>query len=488
VSATAVPPRVDPVAACDSPKLLNVALWPKQRDLLAAIAGPAWLHVWALGRRSGKTTMAAVVLLWFCLFRPDLDRFMRPGERRYAVGVATNLRQAKLLVAAALSIVERSPLLRRKVEAATDEEIRFTNGTALAAFPCNSRGGRGWPICVLVMDEAAHFLSETDGPAVATRVFEALVPATAQFGPEARVILSSTPYGQAGLFAETFHRVDGGELEDARAFRVATAEMNPTIDGDYLARELQRDPDSFRAEYLAEFVGSGAAFLDPERLQKAVADRAELPRDACTDWTAGLDPAFTSDPFGLALVGRSAQRRSQLRLGLVRAWAPRRGGESFDERRMREDEVLDEVATVCLSYGVRRVVTDQYAAQPIVARLRGRGLQVETLAMTASSKTAVFMDLRSQLYTGGLELYEHPGLLAELRRLRTRFSAGSAAVVNPRVGGSHGDMAQALALAVHDLGKGSFAPAGLVSVPPGRSSGGTGSQRDPYGWLGSEFG
>jgi hypothetical protein len=36
----------------------------------------------------------------------------------------------------------------------------------------------------------------------------------------------------------------------------------------------------------------------------------------------------------------------------------------------------------------------------------------------------------------------------ELRRLRTRYLAGHAAVVNPRVGGSHGDMAQALALAV----------------------------------------
>ena len=54
------------------------------------------------------------------------------------------------------------------------------------------------------------------------------------------------------------------------------------------------------------------------------------------------------------------------------------------------------------------------------------------------------------LHVDLLGLYDHPELLAELRRLRTRFAAGQAAVVNPHVGGSHGDLAQALALAVYE--------------------------------------
>ncbi|HEY2940446.1 MAG TPA: hypothetical protein VGJ27_11585 [Gaiellaceae bacterium] len=72
--------------------------------------------------------------------------------------------------------------------------------------------------------------------------------------------------------------------------------------------------------------------------------------------------------------------------------------------------------------------------------------------MTAASKTAAFKALRARLYLDGLELYDEPQLLAELRRLRTKYTAGQAAVVNPRSGGSHGDIAQALALAVleHD--------------------------------------
>lgn len=53
---------------------------------------------------------------------------------------------------------------------------------------------------------------------------------------------------------------------------------------------------------------------------------------------------------------------------------------------------------------------------------------------------------------GPVELSDVPAMIAE-RRLRTRYTAGQAAVVNPRVGGSHGDIAQALALAVWEHGR-----------------------------------
>jgi hypothetical protein len=121
-----------------------------------AVESGGWLSPpLALGRRSGKTLLAALIALWFCLLRPELAAHVRRRERRYAVAVATNLRQSRLFVQAARSIVEASPLLAGLVESATDDEIRFRNGTALAAFPCTSRGGRGWPVMCLLMDEAA---------------------------------------------------------------------------------------------------------------------------------------------------------------------------------------------------------------------------------------------------------------------------------------------------------------------------------------------
>ena len=439
--------RVGLLAACADRELFGFEPWPRQRRLLAAVEAGPRVQVWALGRRSGKSTMAGVCALHSCLFRPDLDAMVRPGELRYAVAVATNLAQARLIVRAARSIVERSPLLAPLVTGGDVDGIEFElpSGarTALRAFPCNSRGGRGWPVSTLILDEAAHFLSETEGDQTAERVWSALVPSTAQFGGAARIIVSSTPWGD-GLFARLFQQASTGELADAAAHRATTAEMNPTIAPEFLAAEQARDPISFAVEYEARFEGSGAAYLDMERFE--VAGRGELPPEAGTHWVAGLDPAFSSDPFGLAVVGRDAGDPGRLVLGSVRAWKPSRPA-SFEERRSVEDELLGEVIAVCRRYGAS-AVTDQYAARAVTERLARAGVLVRVNNMSAVTKTGAFGELRARLYDGTLALYPDAELLVELRRLRSKFTAGAAAVVNPRVGGSHGDRAQALALAV----------------------------------------
>jgi hypothetical protein len=436
------------VQACDDPELFAFELWPRQRELLEALEAGRRIHVWALGRRSGKTTLAALAALHSCLFRPDLDAMVRRGETRYAVGVATNQSQARLLVQSARSIVERSPLLAALVRTDNEDELSFglPSGarTALRAFPCNSRGGRGWPISSLLMDEAAHFLSEADGWQAAERVFAALVPATAQFGESARIVVASTPWGDAGFFADLYHQAAAGELPDAAAHHAPTADVNPTVGASFLDAEQRRDPDSFRSEYLALFEGSGAAYLDFDRFD--VADRGELAPEDGSHWIVGLDPAFSSDPFGCAVVGRSPEDPRRIRLAMVRAWKPRKA-DSFEARRAVEDELLSEVIGVCQRYGAM-AVTDQYASRAVVDRLMRAGVPVRVNAMTATSKTAAFAELRARLYDGTLELYDEQGLLAELRRLRSKFTAGSSTVVNPRVGGSHGDMAQAAAIAV----------------------------------------
>jgi hypothetical protein len=166
-------------------------------------------------------------------------------------------------------------------------------------------------------------------------------------------------------------------------------------------------------------------------------------------WIAGLDPAFSGDPFGLCIVGRVPGER-KLRLGVARSWKTSRNKKTagFEERRAFEGEILHEVGELCRQYNPRAVVTDQYAAPQVKEQLTRAGLYVEAIAMTAQSKTQAFGELRARLLAGELELYQHPALLAELRRLRTKFTAGSATVVNPRVGGSHGDLAQALSLCV----------------------------------------
>jgi hypothetical protein len=130
-----------------------------------------------------------------------------------------------------------------------------------------------------------------------------------------------------------------------------------------------------------------------------------------------------------------------LRVGFANSYLPLKGVGSFDDR-------LEEIVAVLKSYGVREVATDQFSSAAVIDRLAKAGITARLISMNAASKTLVYTELRGALYTGVLEVYEHPALLAEMRRLRTRFSAGQSAVVNPRVGRSHGDMAQAVALAL----------------------------------------
>ncbi len=204
----------------------------------------------------------------------------------YAVGVATNLRQARLLLSAALSIVERSPVLAGQVEGVTEDEIRFRNSTAFAVFPCSARGGRGWPVFALLMDEAAHFL-DGEGNSAAETVWQALSPSTAQFGERARVVVGSTPWGSSGWFHDTFQRVSAGEIGDAAAHRAPSAEVNPTLSASFLASErVTLGEEAFSGEYEASFVGSGGSFLDPGVIDAAIADRDELDPGEAVRWVA----------------------------------------------------------------------------------------------------------------------------------------------------------------------------------------------------------
>ena len=59
-------------------------------------------------------------------------------------------------------------------------------------------------------------------------------------------------------------------------------------------------------------------------------------------------------------------------------------------------------------------------------------------------------------------------MLRELRAVRTRYSAGRSSVVLPRIGGSHCDRAQALALGVYEHDRHSLGTGGTLSRPSGQ--------------------
>ena len=460
------------VDACDDERLFGVELTPRQRELLATVEAGQLLHVWALGRRSGKTLQAGLVALWTCLLRPELRTHVRRRERIYSVAVATNLRQARIFVEQARSVVEASPLLAPLVESASDDEIIFRNGTVLAAFPCTSRGGRGWPLACLLLDEAAHML-DTEGNQAAEPVYRSLAPSVAQFGTDARVIVASSPFGTDGFFADLYATVEKGDLPDALCVQAGTMAMRPGFATAALELERRRDPDGYRAEYEAQFVAAGGAYLDAARMQEAVSRRGELPASQVVSPVAAVDLAFVGDSSALVIVGRDHDDGERLRLVLARSWTPQPG------KPLSFGATLDEIADACLAHGVRAVYLDQFNAASAREHLQRRGLHPSVVTTTAVSKSAMFADLKQRLYEGALDLYEHPELLAELRRIETVTTPGAASVRIRRLGSSHGDLATALALACSRLrGTGRRATISIAGTVPAR--GGRRGVRDPF--------
>ena len=90
-------------------------------------------------------------------------------------------------------LIERSPLLRSRLVQAQADRLILPRG-AILAMPCMDRLMRGLVVSVVVLDEFAHFLSESDGPRVADRVWNAVRPSLATFGAEGRLVaISSQP-------------------------------------------------------------------------------------------------------------------------------------------------------------------------------------------------------------------------------------------------------------------------------------------------------
>jgi hypothetical protein len=315
---------------------------------------------------------------------------------------------------------------------------------------------RGWAVGSLLLDECAHML-DTDGNQAAEPIFRSLAPSVAQFGDAGRILVASSPFGTDGFFAETFEAVRSGDLPGV-AVQAGTLEVRPGFASAALDLEQRRDPEGFRAEYGAEFVAAGGAFLDPIRIEASVARKHELHRGEIIEPVAAADLAFQGDSSALVVVGRDRQEE-RLRLAVARSWSPRPGAPlSFSA-------VLDEIAQVCLAHGVRSLHIDQFSAAAATEHLRRHGITAAVETTTAQSKSAMFLNLKQRIYESEVELFDHPDLLAELRRIETVTTPGQATVRIRRLGASHGDLATALALAVS---KARLRGGTTIHVPRGR--------------------
>jgi hypothetical protein len=179
-----------------------------------------------------------------------------------------------------------------------------THGKGLAATR-SYRTVRGRSVCVAVLDELA-FWRDDDSANPDSEVLNAVRASMATFGSDAMVIAGSSPYAKRGVLWDAFRRWFG--KDDARnlVWRAGTRIMNPTVPGDFIDSELERDPVSANSEYFAEFRSDIAAFVDLAVLEACTAEGVfEIAPLSDIQYIAFVDPSGgSSDSFTLAIAHR----------------------------------------------------------------------------------------------------------------------------------------------------------------------------------------
>jgi phage terminase large subunit-like protein len=459
------------LAAARDPALLGgtLTLWRRQVELLAGLEDPAVrTHQSSVGRQSGKSTLAAMLAVYDAVLRADLDEMLPRGRVRYVLCAAPSEDQAREFVALCAALIEASPLLGPMAQVKADRiDFHLPSGarTAIRALAANSRAVRGMSASLVVLDEFAHF-SDTAGPASDERMFNALEPSLRVFGDAGRLVLVSTPFGEVGKFYELCQAAEAGTLPGARLTHAATWEVDPSLDEAWKERKrAELGDDVFRQEYGAEFVAGAGQFF---RLDAIEFEQAPFRSADAREWHVGLDPAFHSDRFGVALVGEALTEPGVFLVGDVAAIDPGQRLRSWEQRREREDKTLAEVWTILEPYQEARpglkILSDQHQADGIRSFFGRKGVEVEIVNVTQPIQTQAFVTTRARLIDGSLRCWNSPGLLEELRRVRTARTAES--VVLPRFAGGHCDAASALALACYAVREGSHPPAAAVTVAP----------------------
>jgi hypothetical protein len=207
-----------------SREVLAFPLHPRQAAIVSEIYETGVrTAVLRLGRRSGKGRIAGLIATFEATVNAAAHLVhVAAGEQVAIVVVATSQRQARVThryIRVWLRRPELAPLVLRE----TQDEIELSNGIVIITVPCHAASARGLAIAVVILDEAAYFQGRDGSLLDPKEIWDALVPATAQF-PDRRVIVSSTPRWSVGWFADICEQAGSGRWPDMQIGRASCRE------------------------------------------------------------------------------------------------------------------------------------------------------------------------------------------------------------------------------------------------------------------------
>src|SRR5205814_5501723 len=96
-----------------------------------------------VGRRGGKSRVAALIAVYLACFR-SYASVLAPGERGTLPLVACDRKQARTLMRYVTGLLDGCPMLARMIANRTAESIELTNGITLEIHTASFRSIRGY--------------------------------------------------------------------------------------------------------------------------------------------------------------------------------------------------------------------------------------------------------------------------------------------------------------------------------------------------------
>jgi hypothetical protein len=395
----------------------------EQRRIFDAVAGgrePPQQKVrelWCIiGRRGGKSRMAAALAVYLALFQQH--KLVR-GEQGFVLVLAASRDQARVVVEYIKAFLEASDILRNEIESVTTTEIKLRNNVVITTHAASFRSIRGRTLVACVFDEIALWRDETSAyPDIGT--YRAILPSL--MTTQGMLIAISTPYRRTGLLHQKhrdFFNVDSNEILVVQG---ASSQFNPMLAQAQIDAAIAADREGATSEWEATFRSDLAAFLDDTTIEAAVdyGRPLELPPRTGTRYYAFCDPSGgRHDAFTLCI----GHRESELFVAdVIRGKRP-----PFDPH-----QVVKDYAALAREYRCSSVHGDRYSAEWVTTSFKAAGISYKP---SEKSKSDLYLESLPIFTRSDVSIPDFAPLLRELRLLeRAAHKGGRDSVDHPRNG------------------------------------------------------
>lgn len=421
--------------------ILGRPLWPHQLELGRS---KARYRIVCAGRQVGKSTGVATIALHEAATRAGiLVLLVSAGETA-----------SRRLLEECVSLAMRSPILAGSVVDDSKSLLTLSNGSRILSVPASEKQIRGWPVDLLIIDEAGFVPQE---------IWRAAEPAIIA-RPGSRVILLSSPWGTSDHFFRKLWNQGTDRPDDQVAAWHWPSSVSPLVDQALLEQIRSRESDDyFRREFLAEWTDEAGAYFTEAEIANCVADYRMRPPESIEHWlerpykaAAGVDWGFARDANAIVLLSaledhQMNRARFDDELVFFIPWMEARSGWPYSD-------FIDRIVSIGKRYHLRSIVSETngvgaYPTTDLERRVREADLDswVTPVVTDVRRKQSGFGKLKGLLQQGRIVLPREPELLKQLRGLQfEQLPTGNVRIAVPENLG-HDDLAMALMQAISSV-------------------------------------